>query len=177
MKYAKRVLAALLASVLALAALTGCSGLLQLATVQADQSSAQALMKEIDTGLTYDPALESDALALANWLAEEPSLLGTSDGWLMRKVAMDPNTGNMTPSSINDFILTSSELAVNIPETCTIGMRMYCDGNPYYDPGRLYAPAAEGAAQTLRSYASGSSRMGAVYLEYGGTVYVVAVFE
>lgn len=177
MKHAKTLLAALLASVLVLAALTGCSGLLQIATVQSDRSSAQALMKEIGTGLTYDTGLESDALALANWLAEEPSLLGTSDGWLMRKVAMDPNTGNMTPTSINDFIAASSELMVNIPESCTIGMRMYCDGNPYYDPGRLYAPAAQGAAKTLADYASGCSRMGAVYLEYGGTAYVVAVFE
>ena len=176
MKHTQRILACLLAGVLALSALAGCSGMMMIATVQTDRSRAQTLMGEIGSGLQYDTALERDALQLADWLVQEPGQLGTSDGRLVRKVQLDPNSGNMSPSSINDFILTSSDYAVIIRESRTIAMEMYCDGNPYYDPGRLYAPAADDAA-ALSGYAAGCSRMGAVFIEYGGVSYVVAVFE
>ena len=55
-------------------------------------------------------------------------------------------------------------------------MTMNNDGNPYYDPGCVYAPAAEGAALTLRDMAAGCSRMGAVFIQYNGETYVVALF-
>ena len=42
--------------------------------------------------------------------------------------------------------------------------------------GYLYAPAAGQAARSLSRYAAGCSRMGAVFIQYGGETYVVALF-
>ena len=40
----------------------------------------------------------------------------------------------------------------------------------------LYAPPLSEAGSALRSYAAGCTRMGAVFIEYGGETYVVAMF-
>lgn len=149
MKHAKRFLAALLAGVLALAAFTGCSGLLNFATVQVNTEEARALMKRVSPALQYDTQLEYAAERIAQWMTEEVTNLTTADGQLVRKVQLDPGTGNMNPG-----------ISVN----------------PYYDPGRLYAPAAQDAVEALRSEAESCSRMGAVFIEYSGGTYVVALF-
>lgn len=132
MKHAKRFLAALLAGVLALAAFTGCSGLLNFATVQVNTEEAQALMKRVSPALQYDTQLEYAAERIAQWMTEEVTNLTTADGQLVRKVQLDP--------------------------------------------GRLYAPAAQDAVEALRSEAEDCSRMGAVFIEYSGGTYVVALF-
>lgn len=97
MKHAKRFLAALLAGVLALAAFTGCSGLLNFATVQVNTEEAQALMKQVSPALQYDTQLEYAAERIAQWMTEEVTNLTTADGQLVRKVQLDPGTGNMNP--------------------------------------------------------------------------------
>ena len=90
MKHAKRFLAALLAGVLALAAFTGCSGLLNFATVQVNTEEAQALMKRVSPALQYDTQLEYAAERIAQWMTEEVTNLTTADGQLVRKVQLDP---------------------------------------------------------------------------------------
>ena len=40
----------------------------------------------------------------------------------------------------------------------------------------LYAPPLSEAGSALRSYAAGRTQMGAVFIEYGGETYVVAMF-
>lgn len=82
----------------------------------------------------------------------------------------------MTATTINEFIDLSTSGRLYLPLTVKIGMTMNNDGNPYYDPGCVYAPAAEGAALTLRDMAAGCSRMGAVFIQYNGETYVVALF-
>ncbi len=175
MKHVKSVLAGLLAGVLALAVLAGCS--LSFATVQTDADAAKELMKQIDPGLQYDTTLEYAAQRLAEWMTEEPLQLSTSEGQFVRRVQLDANSGNMTSTTVNDFIDRSTEGRLYLPLTVKIGLTMNNEGNPYYDPGRLYAPAAEDAAQALQDAASGCSRMGAVFIQYNGADYVVALFQ
>lgn len=171
MKHAKRFLAALLAGVLALAAFTGCSGLLNFATVQVNTEEAQALMKQVS------PALQYAAERIAQWMTEEVTNLTTADGQLVRKVQLDPGTGNMNPGiSVNEFISDSTNGSLYLSSNVKIALTMDNSGNPYYDPGRLYAPAAQDAVEALRSEAEGCSRMGAVFIEYSGGTYVVALF-
>ena len=71
MKHTRMILTALMAAALALAVLAGCSSVLA-GTVHEDTEQAAALMKEIDTGLTYSTELEAAASHLAEWLVEEP---------------------------------------------------------------------------------------------------------
>lgn len=42
---------------------------------------------------------------------------------------------------------------------------------------RLYAPQADSAAAELLDDAAGHSEMGAAFIDYNGTAYVVAVFR
>lgn len=146
MKHAKRFLAALLAGVLALAAFTGCSGLLNFATVQVNTEEAQALMKQVSPALQYDTQLEYAAERIAQWMTEEVTNLTTADGQLVRKVQLDPGTGNMNPGiSVNEFISDSTNGSLYLSSNVKIALTMDNSGNPYYDPGRLYAPAAQDA--------------------------------
>ena len=168
---------ALLAGVLALAAFTGCSGLLNFATVQVNTEEAQALMKQVSPALQYDTQLEYAAERIAQWMTEEVTNLTTADGQLVRKVQLDPGTGNMNPGiSVNEFISDSTNGSLYLSSNVKIALTMDNSGNPYYDPGRLYAPAAQDAVEALRSEAEGCSRMGAVFIEYSGGTYVVALF-
>jgi len=176
MKNWKKLLACGLALAFAVVAFTGCSSLLNFATVQTDTDEAKALMKEIDPNLTYDGTLEYAAERLANWLTEEPLQLSAADGQFVRRVQLSADSGNMTADNVNDFIDLSTSGMIYLPAQVKIALTMNNEGNPYYDPGRLYVPAAEGAAQTLQSYAEGCSKMGAVYIQYSGETYVVALF-
>lgn len=174
MKQVKTVLTGLLAGVLALAVFAGCS--LSFATVQTDPDAAKELMKQVDPELEYDDDLEYAAQRLAEWITEEPLKLIAQNGQLVRSVPLDADSGNMTADTVNDFIDRSTNGLLYLPLTVKIAMTMNNEGNPYYDPGRLYVPAAADAAQTLRSYADGCTKMGAVYIQYNGETYVVALF-
>lgn len=110
-------------------------------------------------------------------MTEEVTNLTTADGQLVRKVQLDPGTGNMNPGiSVNEFISDSTNGSLYLSSNVKIALTMDNSGNPYYDPGRLYAPAAQDAVEALRSEAKGCSRMGAVFIEYSGGTYVVALF-
>ena len=177
MKHAKRLLACLLAGVLTLAVFTGCSGFLNFATVQTSTDDAKALMNAIDPALEYDDRLEYAAQRLADWMAQEPLQLGTENGQFLRRVPLTADSGNMAPGiTVNEFIDRSTDGLLYLSSNVKIGMTMNNEGNPYYDPGRLYAPAMTDAAQTLSSYAEGCSKMGAVFIQYNGETYVVALF-
>ena len=170
MKHTRMILTALMAAALTLAVLAGCSSVLA-GTVHEDTEQAAALMKEIDTGLAYSTDLEAAASRLAEWL------VGTQSGQLARKVELTADSGNMTDTNLNDFIdhsSISSNIWVNIPGSVTIGLVL--DNQSRAFTGYLYAPAAGQAARSLSRCAAGCSRMGAVFIQYGGETYVVALF-
>ena len=176
MKYAKTALAALAAAALALAVLAGCSGVLA-GTVKQDTAQATELMKQISTGLAYSTELEDTASRLADWLVEDSNQLGTQSGLFVRKVTLTADSGNMTDTSVRDFIDHSSmqsSIWVSIPADVTVGLAL--DNQSRAFTGYLYAPAADNAARNLAGYAAGCSRMGAVFIEYSGETYVVALF-
>ena len=176
MKHTRMILTALMAAAQALAVLAGCSSVLA-GTVHEETEQAAALMKEIDTGLAYRTELEAAASRLAEWLVEEPGQLGTQSGLLARKVELTADSGNMTDTNLNEFIdhsSISSNIWVNITSNVTIGLVL--DTQSRAITGYLYAPPLSEAGSALRSYAAGCTRMGAVFIEYGGETYVVAMF-
>lgn len=103
MKHARKWLACLLAGVLALAVLAGCSALMD-GTVQKDTEQAKALMKEVDSSLTYSTDLEDAASRLADWLVEDSTQLTTQSGLLTRKVPMTTGSGAMLDKNVYEFI-------------------------------------------------------------------------
>ena len=171
MKHARKWLACLLAGALALAVLTGCSALMG-GTVQKDTERAKALMKEVDPGLTYNTDLEDAASRLADWLVEDSTQLTTQSGLLTRKVPMTTGSGAMLDTNVYDFIDHSTSFLF-LPRGVVIGLAM---NNEWGFTGYLYAPPLSEAGSALRSYAAGRTQMGAVFIEYGGETYVVAMF-
>lgn len=171
MKHARKWLACLLAGALALAVLAGCSALMG-GTVQKDTEQAKALMKEVDPSLTYNTDLEDAASRLADWLVENSTQLTTQSGLLIRKVPMTTGSGAMLDTNVYDFIDHSTSFLF-LPRGVVIGLAM---NNEWGFTGYLYAPPLSEAGSALRSYAAGCTRMGAVFIEYGGETYVVAMF-
>ena len=171
MKHARKWLACLLAGALALAVLTGCSALMG-GTVQKDTEQAKALMKKVGPSLTYSTDLEDAASRLAEWLVEEPGQLGTQSGLLTRKVPMTTGSGAMLATNVYEFIDCSTSFLF-LPRDVVIGLAM---NNEWGFTGYLYAPPLSEAGSALCSYAAGRTQMGAVFIEYGGETYVVAMF-
>ena len=156
---------------LALAVLAGCSALMG-GTVQKDTEQAKALMKEVDPSLTYNTDLEDAASRLADWLVEDSTQLTTQSGLLTRKVPMTTGSGAMLDKNVYDFIDHSTSFLF-LPRGVVIGLAM---NNEWGFTGYLYAPPLSEAGSALRSYAAGRTQMGAVFIEYGGETYVVAMF-
>ena len=171
MKHARKWLACPLAGALALAVLAGCSALMD-GTVQKDTEQAKALMKEVDPSLTYNTDLEDAASRLADWLVEDSTQLTTQSGLLTRKVPMTTGSGAMLDKDVYDFIDHSTSFLF-LPRGVVIGLAM---NNEWGFTGYLYAPPLSEAGSALRSYAAGRTQMGAVFIEYGGETYVVAMF-
>ena len=155
----------------ALAVLAGCSALMG-GTVQKDTEQAKALMKEVDPSLTYNTDLEDAASRLADWLVEDSTQLTTQSGLLTRKVPMTTGSGAMLDTNVYDFIDHSTSFLF-LPRGVVIGLAM---NNEWGFTGYLYAPPLSEAGSALRSYAAGCTQMGAVFIEYGGETYVVAMF-
>ena len=171
MKIWKKLLACAAAGALAAAVLTGCSGLGIVGTVQTDTEQAQQLMQEVDPALQYNETLEYAAQRIADWLVEESLQLTTSsDGQLVRRVPLSAND-TMISDTVNDFIADAGGpwLANNV----TIAMTK---DNSGWSTGYIFIPSRSGAADALREYAAGHSEMGAVFIQYGGETYTVALF-
>ena len=108
---------------------------------------------------------------------KNPTQLGTQSGQLARKVELTADSGNMTDTNLNEFYRSFQHILniwVNIPISVTIGLVL--DNQSRAFTGYLYAPPPGEAARALRSCAAGRTRMGAVFIEYGGETYVVALF-
>lgn len=116
--------------------------------------------------------LEDAASRLADWLVEDSTQLTTQSGLLTRKVPMTTGSGAMLDTNVYDFIDHSTSFLF-LPRGVVIGLAM---NNEWGFTGYLYAPPLSEAGSALRSYAAGCKQMGAVFIEYGGETYVVAMF-
>ena len=171
MKRIQNLLACLLAGVLTLAVLAGCTGLGIIGTVQTDTEQAQQLMQEVDPALKYNESLEYAAQRIADWMVEEPLQLTTSsEGQLVRRVPLSAND-TMVSDTVNDFISDAGGPWL----TNNVAIAMTKD-NSGWSTGYIFVPGRSGAADALREYAAGHSEMGAVFIQYGGETYVVALF-
>ena len=112
------------------------------------------------------------ALALTACGGSSSTQLTTQSGLLTRKVPMTTGSGAMLDTNVYDFIDHSTSFLF-LPRGVVIGLAM---NNEWGFTGYLYAPPLSEAGSALRSYAAGRTQMGAVFIEYGGETYVVAMF-
>ena len=155
MKHWKNLLVCLLAGVLALGVLTACSGLGSVNT-GTDAEKAAELAQQL--GVAYAPELDNTAKAVAEWFVQEPDSLRVSGLDLVYTVALDAD-GNMGyTDDLNVFLYWSG--CYGVPDDVTVALLL-----------------DDSAAAELLDDAAGHSELGAAFIDYNGTAYVVAVFR
>lgn len=168
MKHWKNLLVCLLAGVLALGVLTACSGLGSVNT-GTDAEKAAELAQQL--GVAYAPELDNTAKAVAEWFVQEPDSLRVSGLDLVYTVALDAD-GNMGyTDDLNKFLYWSG--CYGVPNDVTVALPLDSTAMTAW----LYAPQADSAAAKLLEDAAGHNEMGAAFIDYNGTAYVVAVFR
>lgn len=168
MKHWKNLLVCLLAGVLALGVLTACSGLGSVNT-GTDAEKAAELAQQL--GVAYAPELDNTAKAVAEWFVQEPDSLRVSGLDLVYTVALDAD-GNMGyTDDLNKFLYWSG--CYGVPNDVTVALPLDSTAMTAW----LYAPQADSAAAELLDDAVGHNEMGAAFIDYNGTAYVVAVFR
>lgn len=168
MKHWKNLLVCLLAGVLALGVLTACSGLGSVNT-GTDAEKAAELAQQLK--VAYAPELDNTAKAVAEWFVQEPDSLRVSGLDLVYTVALDAD-GNMGyTDDLNKFLYWSG--CYGVPNDVTVALPLDSTAMT----AQLYAPQADSAAAKLLDDAAGHNEMGAAFIDYNGTAYVVAVFR
>ena len=165
----KNLLVCLLAGVLALGVLTACSGLGSVNT-GTDAEKAAELAQQL--GVAHTQELDNTAKAVAEWFVQEPDSLRVSGLDLVYTVALDAD-GNMGyTDNLNHFLFWSG--CYGVPEDVTVALLL---DDSTAMTARLYAPQADSAAAELLEDAADHSELGAAFIDYNGTAYVVAVFR
>lgn len=168
MKHWKNLLVCLLAGVLALGVLTACSGLGSVNT-GTDAEKAAELAQQL--GVVHTQELDNTAKAVAEWFVQEPDSLRVSGLDLVYTVALDAD-GNMGyTDDLNKFLYWSG--CYGVPKDVTVALPLDSTAMTAW----LYAPQADSAAAELLDDAAGHNEMGAAFIDYNGTAYVVAVFR
>lgn len=168
MKHWKNLLVCLLAGVLALGVLTACSGLGSVNT-GTDAEKAAELARQL--GVAYAPELDSTAKAVAEWFVQEPDSLRVSGLDLVYTVALDADSNMSHTDDLNAFLYWSG--CYGVPKDVTVALLL---DDSAAMTAWLYAPQADSAAAELLDDAVGHNEMGAAFIDYNGTAYVVAVF-
>lgn len=166
MKHWKNLLVCLLAGVLALGVLTACSGL---GSVNAGTDAEKAAELAQQLGVAHTQELDNTAKAVAEWFVQEPDSLRVSGLDLVYTVALDADSNMSHTDDLNAFLYWSG--CYGVPEDVTV-----VDDSAAMTAW-LYAPQADSAAAELLKDAVGHSEMGAAFIDYNGTAYVVAVFR
>jgi len=169
MKHWKNLLVCLLAGVLALGVLTACSGLGSVNT-GTDAEKAAELAQQL--GVAYAPELDNTAKAVAEWFVQEPDSLRVSGLDLVYTVALDADSNMGHTDDLNAFLYWSG--CYGVPKDVTVALLL---DDSAAMTAWLYAPQADSAAAELLDDAVGHNEMGAAFIDYNGTAYVVAVFR
>ena len=161
--------ACLLAGVLALGVLTACSGLGSVNT-GTDAEKAAELAQQL--GVAHTQELDNTAKAVAEWFVQEPDSLRVSGLDLVYTVALDADNNMSHTDDLNDFLYWSG--CYGVPDDVTVALLL---DDSTAMTAQLYAPQADSAAAELLKDAAGHSELGAAFIDYNGTAYVVAVFR
>lgn len=170
MKHWKNLLVCLLAGVLALGVLTACSGLGSVNT-GTDAEKAAELAQQL--GVVHTQELDNTAKAVAaEWFVQEPDSLRVSGLDLVYTVALDADSNMGHTDDLNAFLYWSG--CDDVPNDVTVALLL---DDSTAMTAQLYAPQADSAAAKLLEDAVGHNEMGAAFIDYNGTAYVVAVFR
>ena len=132
--------------------------------------SGQALAQQL--GVVHTQELDNTAKAVAEWFVQEPDSLRVSGLDLVYTVALDADNNMSHTDDLNAFLYWSG--CYGVPEDVTVALLL---DDSTAMTAQLYAPQADSAAAELLDDAAGHSELGAAFIDYNGTAYVVAVFR
>lgn len=147
-----------------------CAYGLQSVNTGTDAEKAAELAQQL--GVAYAPELDNTAKAVAEWFVQEPDSLRVSGLDLVYTVALDADSNMGYTNNLNKFLYWSG--CYGVPEDVTVALLL---DDSTAMTAQLYAPQADSAAAELLEDAAGHSELGAAFIDYNGTAYVVAVFR
>lgn len=150
-------------------AFTACSGLGSVNT-GTDAEKAAELAQQL--GVAHTQELDNTAKAVAEWFVQEPDSLRVSGLDLVYTVALDADNNMSHTDDLNAFLYWSG--CYGVPDDVTVALLL---DDSTAMTAQLYAPQADSAAAELLEDAAGHRELGAAFIDYNGTAYVVAVFR
>ena len=176
MKNWKKLLACMLAGVLALAVFTACTGgTLSVGLKGATAQDAQALCGKLN--VTYNQELSSKAHTIANWLASS-SVSATADETAFYRAGTASDEVK-TDLQQERYASAFEHLGAGVlgADNITVGIQIDC--NLDYADNRIEftVPVDGSVTSAMITAASGKAEMGAAYLVVGQTRYTVTVFR
>ena len=135
-----------------------------------DAEKAAELAQQL--GVAHTQELDNTAKAVAEWFVQEPDSLRVSGLDLVYTVALDADSNMGYTNNLNKFLYWSG--CYGVPEDVTVALLL---DDSTAMTAQLYAPQADSAAAELLDDAAGHSELGAAFIDYNGTAYVVAVFR
>ena len=147
-----------------------CAYGLQRAGEREDAEKAAELAQQL--GVAHTQELDNTAKAVAEWFVQEPDSLRVSGLDLVYTVALDADSNMGYTNNLNKFLYWSG--CYGVPDDVTVALLL---DDSTAMTAQLYAPQADSAAAELLEDAAGHSELGAAFIDYNGTAYVVAVFR
>ena len=136
----------------------------------ADTLTQEELAQQL--GVVHTQELDNTAKAVAEWFVQEPDSLRVSGLDLVYTVALDADSNMGYTGDLNKFLYWSG--CYGVPDDVTVALLL---DDSTAMTAQLYAPQADSAAAELLDDAAGHSELGAAFIDYNGTAYVVAVFR
>lgn len=175
MKNWKKLLACMLAGVLALAVFTACTGTIATAKLQRATQENTAELRQKLGGLAYDENLNDDAYAIANWIAAKQVSLKATDDGLERVETTDAVSLTLLEQGRLADAIEYMGSSIVLDSDLVIGLQY--ETNMYANQVVFTVPFAVSAPQELQAQAAGKTKVGIAYILYGDNTYVVTVFQ
>lgn len=179
MKKWKKLLACLLASLMALAVFTACDGSagVPIGSKHSDASSAKALCTKF--GVTYNAELSEKAYSIANWVASTSVSCSTNTN--KTELYRVGNANDVTKTNLlqHNYATAFESMGMGIygsDEDFVPGFGIDTDLDSRKDYIRFVLPKDGTVTETMTKAAAGKTKLGVAYVVKDGVSYAVVLF-
>ena len=178
MKKWKKLLACLLASLMALAVFTACDASVgaPIGPKHSDASSAKALCEQL--GMTYSEELSDKAYSIANWVSGTSVSCSTNAN--KTELYRVGNANDVTKTNLlqNNYATAFESMSMGIlgANDFTPGFYIDTDLDSRKDYIRFTLPKDGIVTDTMKSAAAGKTKLGVAYVVKDGVRYAVVLF-
>ena len=178
MKKWKKLLACLLASLMALAVFTACDGSagVPIGPKHSDASSAKALCEQL--GMTYSEELSDKAYSIANWVSATSVSCSTNAN--KTELYREGNANDSAKTYLKQHYYASAFESMSMgilgANDFTPGFYIDTDLDSRKDYIRFVLPKDGIVTDTMKSAAAGKTKLGVAYVVDKGVSYAVVLF-